>query len=414
MNSRIAELVVRLPQLHPGQESALSQSKRLNVLACGRRWGKTVLGMDIAIRAMLDGHPVAWAAPHYKYLSEPFRSIRETLGQVIQRTSQEEHRLELATGGTLDCWTLSDTNLGRGRKYKLWVIDEAANAPELATAFSESIRPTLVDLAGGAWFLSTPKGKNYFWECFRRGQDPQESEWASWQMPTASNPHIPQPEIEAARQTMTERQFGQEFLAEFGLDEEAVFRGLEDCLGSRALSGPEQGKQYVAGVDLARLQDYTVVTLFDSQGRQVFLDRFRLVSWERAISRIAETCLRFHAPAVVDATGVGDPIAEQLRCAGVQVLPFSFTSSSKEPLIQSLALKLERQQILLLDDPVQKAEFQGYRATRSKAGRVQFGAPPGSHDDCVTAVALAVSRLDSQPVTVFTPNPNTNLGQPLE
>lgn len=403
MNAHSVELVVRLPELHPAQRAAIREAKRLNVLACGRRWGKTVLGMDLAIRAMLDGFPVAWAAPHYKFLAEPFREMRETLGQVVQRASLEEHRLELATGGSLDGWTLGDVNLGRGRKYKLWVVDEAAIAPDLARAFAESIRPTLVDLAGGAWLLSTPKRRNFFWECYRRGQDPDESEWQSWQMPTASNPFISSVEIDAARQSMTEQQFAQEFLSEFIQDESAVFRNIEECIGSACLAKPADGRTYSAGVDLARLHDYTVVTVVDDQGRQVCLDRFRHTSWEQAVSRVAELCGRYRATAVVDATGVGDPIVEQIRKSGVRVVAFKFNSANKETLIQALALKLEQKRLCLLPDPIQLAELQAYSVESTKSGNLRYGAPPGAHDDCVIALALAASQLDSISMTVFMP-----------
>ncbi len=392
---------MELPELHLGQKTVLNQANRLNALACGRRWGKTLLGIDIAIRAMLDGYPVAWAAPHYKFLAEPFRTIDKTLGLVVQKRSQDDFRLELATGGTLDCWTLNDTNLGRGRKYKLWIIDEAALSPNLEKAFAESIRPTLIDLAGSAWFLSTPQGRGYFWECFRRGQDPQEQDWQSWQMPTSSNPFMPLQEIEAARSSMTERQFAQEFLAEFGLDEDSVFRNVESSIGSFPQSQPDKNQTYIAGVDLARVEDYTVISILNSQGEQVYFDRFRRVSWERTISRIAQAFLKFNAPAVVDASGIGDPITEQLQSTGLTIIPFKFTSQSKEPLIQSLAFKLEQNQLKLLPEPTQTNELIAYRATRSKFGTMQYSAPPGQHDDCVIALALAASRIGTLPFGVF-------------
>ncbi|MFM9872730.1 MAG: hypothetical protein ACKVQS_04600 [Fimbriimonadaceae bacterium] len=390
-----------MPELHAPQQDVLAQAKRLNVLACGRRWGKTVLGIDIAIRAMLDGHPVAWAAPHYKFLAEPFRTIDKTLGLVVQKRSQDDFRLELATGGTLDCWTLSDTNLGRGRKYKVWIIDEAALSHTLEKAFAESIRPTLIDLSGDAWFLSTPQGRGYFWECFRRGQDSQEPEWQSWQMPTSSNPFMPHKEIQAARSSMTERQFAQEFLAEFGLDEDSVFRNIEPSLTAKPQSNPNPNQTYIAGVDLARVEDFTVITILNNLGEQVHIDRFRRQSWERTITKIATACQRFNSPAVVDASGLGDPIIEQLQATGITIIPFKFTAQSKEPLIQSLAFKLEQNQLKLLDEPAQTNELLAYRATRSKFGTMQYSAPPGQHDDCVIALALAASRIGNHPFGIF-------------
>ncbi|QYK53259.1 MAG: hypothetical protein KF824_13520 [Fimbriimonadaceae bacterium] len=398
------ELKVRKHELHPAQLKVISEAKRLNVLACGRRWGKTVLGMELAIQAMLAGQPVAWGAPHYKYLAEPFRNIRQILGSVVKRASQSNWRLELATGGTLDCWTLNDPNAGRGRKYGLWILDEAAFVPNLQRVFIEAVRPTLMDLAGNAWLLSTPRGRGFFWECFRRGQDIAESDWMSWQMPTSANPHINENEIEFSRRTMSESSFAQEFLAEFGRDDDSVFRGVEKCVGSSPGCKAEPKRSYVAGVDLARISDYSVVTVFDDLGHQVFFDRFRRVAWETQIARVASVCKDFRCSAVVDATGVGDAIVDRMIAAGIDVLPFRFTGASKERLIDNLVILIEAEEIWLLDEQVQTDELLAFRAIRRPGGGISYSAPTGGHDDCVMAVALACSRLGIKGFEIFVGN----------
>ena len=53
----------------PDQQQVIDEAKRFNgfnVLACGRRWGKTLLGIDRLINQALEGKPVAWFAPNYK------------------------------------------------------------------------------------------------------------------------------------------------------------------------------------------------------------------------------------------------------------------------------------------------------------------------------------------------------------
>lgn len=223
-------------------------------------------------------------------------------------------------------------------------------------------------------------------------------------MPTLANPFIKPEEVEAAKRNLTERQFAQEFLAEFGLDEDSVFRNIETCLSSKLKPDPEPNRTYVAGVDLARLSDYTVITILNDLGQQVALDRFRHTSWESAINRIVKLCRRFSAPAVIDATGLGDPIIEQIQSSGLAIIPFRFTAVSKEPLIQSLAVKLEQNRLQLLNHQVQTNELMAYQATRSPSGAYRYSAPPGHHDDCVIALALAASQVGKQPFTIFDQN----------
>ncbi len=208
---------------HQAQTQIIDSHARFNVLACGRRFGKTALGIELAERVALQGQPVGWFSPTYKFLSEAWRDIKLSLAPVTRFKSETEHRLELIDGGVLECWSLDDPDAGRGRKYARVIVDEAAMVRQLEDAWSESIRPTLTDLEGDAWFMSTPKGFNYFHTLFERGRDPESPQYASWQMPSSSNPYLPPAELEAARAELPERVFRQEYEASFVDDASMIF-----------------------------------------------------------------------------------------------------------------------------------------------------------------------------------------------
>lgn len=144
-----------------------------------------------------------------------WREAKEALLPVTVAKSEQEHRLELVTGGRVDFWSLDDPNSARGRKYKRIIVDEAAHIRALEEAWQKVLRATLSDYRGDAWLFSTPKGRNFFWQCFQLGLDPDEPEWACWQMPTSANPHIHRDEIDAARRQLPASVFSQEYLAEF-------------------------------------------------------------------------------------------------------------------------------------------------------------------------------------------------------
>lgn len=209
-----------LNELHAGQVQILNEHKRFNTLCCGRRWGKTLLAQDLLLspddqaNGALHGFPVAYFAPTYKMLMEVWRELNTVVFDLITFKSETEKRIELMGGGVIDFWSLEDFNAVRGRKYKRAILDEAAQVRYLQEAWLKVIRPTLTDLQGDAWFLSTPKGKNnYFYDLF---ENPKKySDWESWQMPTASNPHILPDEIEQARLQLDPLTFAQEYLASF-------------------------------------------------------------------------------------------------------------------------------------------------------------------------------------------------------
>jgi hypothetical protein len=369
----------------------LAGAKRFNALACGRRWGKSKLGIDRAVGPALAGHPVGWFAPTYKILDPAWEELRTLLRPITLRSDATKRLMQLATGGVVEMWSLEDKDAGRSRKYKRVIVDEAAMVPALDRAWNEAIRPTLTDLRGDAWFLSTPKGQNFFWTLFLRGKDPNEPSYASWKMPTTANPYIDPAEVEEARRNIPERSFSQEYLAEFIEDGGGVFRGVRAVVdfGRRDNEAASGGGSYSLGVDLARVEDFTVLTVLDAKGRQVYHERFNQIAWERQIAAIVRVALAYRATVLLDSTGVGDPIFEALRKQNVAVQGYQFTNQSKEQLIDALALAIEQGEVRLMDVPEQTAELQAYQYELTPSRNVRMNAPEGMHDDCVIGLALA-------------------------
>lgn len=200
---------------HDGQWEVIRNARRFNVVACGRRWGKTVLGIDRIIRPALEGFPVAWFAPEYKLLLEAWREIKALLGDIADPNEQEK-RLSLDTGGSVDFWAFDNNPLaGRSRKYKRVIVDEAAHAALLSESWKRAIRPTLTDYRGDAWFLSSPNGRNEFARLFDLARSGDHPEWRAFQRPTVDNPHIDPAEVESAKLDMSEEEHRQEYGAEF-------------------------------------------------------------------------------------------------------------------------------------------------------------------------------------------------------
>jgi hypothetical protein len=237
-------------------------------------------------------------------------------------------------------------------------------------------------------FISTPKGKNWFYSMYTRGQDPLQPEYKSWRSPTADNPKVPAEDIEQARQSLPVDVFEQEYLAEFLENQAGVFRNVKACIGS-VREDPMPGKEYYAGLDLARLTDFTVLTIIDGQGRQVYWDRFNLLDWTVQKDRIIPVIRKYKAMLNVDSTGVGDPIYEDLRRAGLNVTGYKFTADSKKKLIETLMVGFDQRKLSLLNEPVQTNELEIFEYNIGASGMVHYAAPEGYHDDCCISLALA-------------------------
>jgi hypothetical protein len=65
------------------------------------------------------------------------------------------------------------------------IMSEAAKLKE--SVWQRFIRPTLADFVGESVWNTTPEGKNWFYDIYQAGQDPNQAEWASWRHPSWVN-----------------------------------------------------------------------------------------------------------------------------------------------------------------------------------------------------------------------------------
>ena len=378
--------------LHDGQLRVLREAARFNVLECGRRFGKTHLGAQLAIETAIDGGEVGWFAPTYRYLADPWRTIEKAIGPAVVKTDRVEKRLELISGGSIDFWSLDSVDAGRGRRYDRVIIDEAGIVRDLGPAWQETIRATLADRQGDAWFLGTPKGRNFFHRCFERGQI-ADGGWRSWRLPTTVNPTIREEEIEAARKELPKQVFEQEFLGipaddggnPFGLD------AIERCVADLSTDPVA-----AIGIDLAKSVDWTVVCGLDNDGRVAMLHRWQ-GPWAETIRKIESLILEY--PVLIDSTGVGDPIVEDLQRRHPRVEGFKFSQTSKQQLMEGLATAFQVGKVSIPDGWL-RTECETFEYQYTRTG-VRYEAPGGMHDDGVCALALALRCLDTKARTGF-------------
>lgn len=273
------------------------------------------------------------------------------------------------------------------------------------------IEPILRINDGWAWFVGTPRGKQKLYDFYNRGQR-NHKEWASSLIRADESRIIAPDQLEESRQSMTESLFRQEFLCEFLEAAGAVFRGVSKVMISEPqdpAKAENREKLYVMGVDLAKVQDYTVLRVYDRDTNSlVYSDRFQTLEWPFQRARIVATANRFNrALAIVDATGIGDPICDDLIRAGVSVVPFKITSESKKDIIEKLSIWIEQKKIKLLPQKEALFEYENFSYEIGPTGKIRYGARLGYHDDIVLADALAVWHLNPVYIPEFTKEPTS-------
>lgn len=388
-------LTISLPKLHPAQLQIKASTARFMVVGCGRRFGKTEVGKDRVINELLNiPAPYAVVTPTYSDMLKMWDDITSTMHAIITDKSKSERRIKFMNGAVLELYSGDAIDRMRGGAYAGILVDEAAAIATLEYAWTRVIMPTLADMSGWAWFLSSFRGKNYFYTLYQHGIDPLREEWASFSFPTSANPFIAESEIALARTNLPQRAFDEEYMAVPNDDYGAVFRGVLDAAIGQP-QAPDKDKRYVMGVDWARSHDFTVIVVIDKYARQVVaIDRFNQIDWTLQRGRLMAMASKYDPDIILaESNSIGEPNIEELRKAGLSVRPFMTTAANKPGLIDNLSLAIENQQITLLDDktPIGKVmigELQSYEMIRTAAGNWKYGAPSGGHDDCVIALAL--------------------------
>jgi hypothetical protein len=384
--------LVTLPPLHPGQREVANNVARFKVLAAGRRWRKTSLGTLMCLERALMGQRTWYVAPTYKMARPAWRELRRLSYQMpkLCRVSLGDQAIYTVTGGEVTVRSADEPDSLRGEGLDFVFIDEAAFIKALA--WDECLRPALSDRLGSALIGGTPKGRNWFWKLWLRGQDPLETEWASFRFSTTDNPFMSANEIAEVRRNTPERIFQQEYEAAFLEDAGGIFRKV---LSAAILDIDDiervTGHNYAMGVDWGRDNDFTVISILDTTTREfVYYDRSNKVEYSVQRGRIGALYERFKPDVIIpEANSVGTPIIEELHRNNLPVRAFTTTHASKLQAIDALSLAFELEGIHIPNDPVVIGEFEAYEQTRTPAGVVRYNAPEGMHDDIVMSFAMA-------------------------
>lgn len=374
---------------HRGQQAVITHPARFKVISAGRRFGKTLLAVEwLALMdgGAIDGASTAFFSPTYKLLADVWADFERTLRPVTRKANRTEQRIELITGGKIDFWTLEDPDAGRGRKYHRIVIDEAAHARYLKDAWEQAISPTLTDYRGQAWFISTPKGLNFFYELFKRGDNPEYPDWASFHMPTSANPHIDPDEIEQKRRELPALVFRQEYLAEFVVMGAGLIKpemivttpcppALPVVLGVDLAISEREGADFTAIVAMARDPDAGLIYIKE-------VERFR-AGFHEVLERIKAAAAR-HRPRMIAVEQVQFQAAVVQELARTTTLPVRGVRAERDKVTRFAPLLTRFEQRLVRLDP------SGCPAA-FRDELLSF--PDGAHDDMVDAASHAFAAL---------------------
>lgn len=374
------EVTITLPKPHKGQLIVVNSQSRFIVLLCGRRWGKSLISQTISITEALQGKQVAYITPTYQLAKIFFDELMQLIPQSIADFNKSDLVVKLETGGVIRFFTGERLDNLRGLKFHRVIIDEASFIPDLQEGWLKAIRPTLTDYKGKAIFLSTPRGKNFFYSLYLKGKQDEQG-WQSFKYTTYDNPFIDKAEIDMARASLPEAVFNQEYMAD-PMDNAANPFGSEHI--RNAIKPLSTKPAMYFGIDLAKSVDWTVIIGLDENCNVCYFSRFQK-DWQSTI----ETILQLpDKPTLLDSTGVGDSVVEMLQAKRSNYHGFKYTSTSKQQIMKGLAVAIQ-QKTISYPEGIISDELESFEYKYTTGDGVKFSAPSGLHDDAVNALALA-------------------------
>ena len=377
-----------------GQRQLRDDDHRFIWVRAGRRYGKTKVAARRLIRKALKNPDavVWWVANTYKNTRRGYREVLrqlppEFLAHTPPPATSNDLIVELTNGSRIEFYSSTNPDAMAGEGVTYVVVDEAALQAE--TAWTQIIRPTLMDHGGGAFLISTPRGRNWFWHGWTQAHAGESANSTAYHFTSMDNPLIDPDEWIEAKKTLPDLVYRQEILAEFLQGEGAIFRFGDGAIIDQ-LRSIYKGQQVVMGVDLAKHQDFTVMDAVTVEGRYpVFHDRFNSVAWPVQQDRIVTAVHEIESwgagqvTVVLDSTGVGDVVYDNLEETGLDIIPVKFSQQWKNQAVRLLSADLERGIAHIL--PEQVEEFEAYEYQISPKGIFTYGAPEGGHDDEVAA-----------------------------
>ncbi|MBC7385523.1 MAG: hypothetical protein H7301_05070 [Cryobacterium sp.] len=421
--------------LHAGQQSVLDAIEAnfasptpasIVTIVAARGFGKTIFAGSLLIDFLMNtpNGKVLWVAPHYSsalaLVDELFKGVDDDSGErflddedeygnrvweVVQGKSGLQIRW--SNGATVSIRSAENPESLVSRGYDRIFMDEAALIGD-STVFHQRILGTARKKGSKIFLVSTPRGRNWFRDLYLKGQDDAERNYLSFHRTYRDNPRYSNLLIDLMA-GMPDWIRRQEYEGEFLDDGTGVFTGLDSCIKGDEISFPHANQEwappianvakrtFVVGLDLAKQVDFTVMIALDaSSGECVYYRRVNKVPYLEILPDAARLCERLnHATLIYDATGVGSGLSELVDRLGISTRPFVFTNSSKQELINKLAVSIERNEIILPNIQTVRKELSSFTYGVSRTGKIVFESGAGIHDDIVMALALAnFERID--------------------
>lgn len=366
------------------------------VVVCGRQVGKTLLGINQALKWALDqrNQNIMFVLPTDSQANKVYKQMVDAIisTNIIKSYKGQSGSAEIIfvnNSKILFRSALQENSL-RGYTNDYLIIDEAAFIDEHIV--NTILLPTLTVKGKKILILSTPKGKNWLFKFFNKSLT--DNKWASFKFTSYDSPYVNKTFLDEQKKSLPTEIFEQEYMGEF-IDKASLFKNLDDIFILDII--PKTSERPFIGVDLGMSGDYTVATVINQNYEVIDILRFTNVNASELKSRLINFFDK-HNPQniIIENNGLGAPIVSDLIETkwGDFISSFTTTPKSKHDIIQNLIRLFNNKQIKLPLDNQLRLELENFIFIFTASGNIKYQASSGIHDDMVMSLAFAVEALN--------------------
>jgi len=372
--------------------SILESKSKFHVACVGRQFGKSLMAMNLVLYWGINKGPakILWVSPVYSQTDKVQKELMAAIGDsgLVKSCNYSSNEITLKNGTQILFRSAERYDNIRGLTCDYGVIDEAAFCKD--EAWQEAIRPVFMVRGKKVLFISTPKGKNFFYDLYQLGVSEDYPQYCNYTGTSYDTPYIDPIDIMDAKKTLPENVFKQEYMAAFIDSGGEVFSNLDKNTFTQY---PRPQGKIFCGIDLGKQEDYTVATFQDSRGNVVDIYRSNAQEWTTMVNEILIRIRKHNATVMVEVNSIGDVIFEMIKRQWQDTHPFVTTSKSKQEIIEGLILDMNDTAITIPDvglfswlyNELSMFTYSYNPKTRS----IKYGHPSGQHDDTVISLAIA-------------------------
>lgn len=376
-------------------DSCLDPSIFFTVAVVGRQFGKTCIAENVAVYWGVNNPntKTMWVSPTdaqaQKVQNEIVSAIIHSGVIKSSKKSKGDTEIRFHNDSVILFRSAASEDSLRGESVHYMILDESAFMKR--TTIEAILLPMLNVTGRHCLFITTPKGKNYIFDYFKKGQDRKKNpKWNSLRFSTLDSPLANEDLIEMFRETLPPKLFQQEIEAQF-VDSSSVFNNVTSQLNLEELNSPIPGAKYWAGIDVGIVTDATVVAIVDENGDLVKYYRFVDEEAPEIMAKIRAIDKKWKFQNItIENNNQGIVLYQELRRVMNNITDFNTNSKTKPLIINRLIHLFNVKGINLVNDDYLRTELESFIYKQTSTGHLKFLADYGFHDDVVMALAIAV------------------------